>query len=128
MRTFRRATVVAVALCVASGTYGSAQSAQTFELKQGQAFTVPGTSVLVRTGEVRDFTSQGCEGGPQGCPDRVDLTVVSGRSSQAVTLYVAHTVLQNAQGINRKTLFGAVLVLTGIHLGTITLRAQKAPA
>ena len=37
-------------------------------LTQGQTVDVPGTDLTIAVGQVTDFTSQGCLGGPLGCP------------------------------------------------------------
>jgi len=114
-----------IALLCAIATWS--QSSMELRLKQGQRTAVRGANLTITAVKVRDLTSAGCEGGPRGCPDQVDLTVVSGKKlpGSSVTLYVAHTRLQGEQGINTKTVSGYEITLMAIEEGTAILSVQK---
>jgi len=74
---------------------------------------------------VKDFTSQGCLGGPVGCPDHVELEVMRGEESQQIRLYVAHTEAQRTQEIQQANVFGHHITLTALHGQQVTLRIEQ---
>ncbi len=94
----------------------------TIVVRAAQLVEVPRTSVVARVVHVWDFSSQGCEGGPQGCPDRVELAVTNGKSRVMITLFQAHTAYQKAKRIDRKTVFGVEFILVKLNVSTATLR------
>ncbi len=106
---------------------GANAATTTMTVKSAQTFAVPGTSVTARVAQVVDFTSQGCEGGPQGCPDRVVLTVTNGKASTTITLYVPHTASQRSAAVDRKTVYGVQFILTSVHLSTASLQTVNTP-
>jgi hypothetical protein len=74
-------------------------------LAEGQTAQVPGTGLTITAESVRDSTSQGCLGGPIGCPDNVQLQITRGNLRQQVTLSAAHTEIQRNQEVNRTKVF-----------------------
>jgi hypothetical protein len=94
-------------------------------LKQGQIAKVPEMDLTIEVREVRDFTSEGCLGGPVGCPDHVKLELAHRSERQQVILYVAHTQFQREQGIHQARIFGSAIALTGLRGQQITLSIQK---
>ena len=125
MGTTKRILFMSLSLAWATMVWGESGSTEV-RLSEGRSSTVAGTGLIIRAVRVIDFTSQGCEGGPRGCPDHVDLLVTHGKNRQAVTLYFAHTVAQKEQGINRKTLFGYDIVLVAISGREVKLNVQRA--
>jgi hypothetical protein len=97
------------------------------DLREGQTARVPGTDLTIRVVKVTDFTARGCEGGPRGCPDQVDLNVSRGKNRQTASLYAAHTQRQLEQGINKRSLFGYDIILATIREKTVTLIVEPAP-
>jgi len=96
-------------------------------LTEEQTVDVHGTDLTIAVRRVRDFTSQGCLGGPVGCPDHVELEVLRGGEKQQVFLHVAHTEAQRAQGIQQTSVFGYQIALTALHGRSVTLRIEKKP-
>jgi hypothetical protein len=94
-------------------------------LKEGQIAKVPEMDLTIEVREVRDFTSQGCLGGPVGCPDHVQLELVHGSERQQVILYVAHAQFQREQGVHHARIFGFVIALTALRGQQITLSIEK---
>jgi hypothetical protein len=80
-------------------------------LAEGQTVQVAGTDLTIAVGSIRDFTSQGCLGGPIGCLDTVQLEVTRGNLSQHITLSAAHTEIQRDQGVNRTKVFDHEITL-----------------
>jgi hypothetical protein len=93
-----------------------------FTLSQGKSFEVAGIGLKVEATKVRDLTSEGCLGGPKGCPDSVDLNIAHGTESRQLTLQVAHTLAQKAQGIHQARAFGYRVTLKALRHGLATLR------
>jgi hypothetical protein len=119
---------LAVFLCAACATVAWSQTARTrLDLREGQTTAVPGTDLTIRVVKVTDFTSHGCEGGPRGCPDHVDLNVSRGKNQQTASLYAAHTGAQLERGANKKNVFGYDIILTVIREKTVTLIVERAP-
>jgi hypothetical protein len=94
-------------------------------LTEEQTVDVPGTDLTIAVRRVRDFTSQGCLGGPVGCPDHVELEVMRGEESQPIRLYVAHTEAQRTLGIQQASVFGYHIALTALHGRQVTLSIEK---
>jgi len=94
-------------------------------LTEEQKVDVRGTDLTIAVRRVRDFTSQGCLGGPVGCPDHVELEVMRGGESQQISLYVAHTEAQRIQGIQQASVFGYHIALTALHGRQVTLSIEK---
>ena len=94
-------------------------------LIEEQKVDVHGTDLTIAVRRVRDFTSQGCLGGPVGCPDHVELEVTHGGESQQLSLYVAHTEAQRTQGLQQISVFGYHIALTAIHGRQVTLSIEK---
>jgi hypothetical protein len=94
-------------------------------LTEGQTVDVPGTDLTIAVRRVKDFTSQGCLGGPVGCPDHVELEVTRGGESQQICLHVAHTEAQRTQGIQQVNVFGYHIALTALHGRSVTLSIEK---
>jgi hypothetical protein len=96
-------------------------------LTEGQTVDVPGTDLTIAVRRVTDFTSQGCLGGPVGCPDQVEMEVRRGEESQPIRLYVAHTEAQRTQGIQQASVFGYHIALTALHGQQVTLSIAQKP-
>ena len=94
-------------------------------LTEGQTVDVSGTDLTIVLRQVRDFTLQGCLGGPVGCPDHVELEVMRGRESQLIRLYVSHTEAQRTQGLQQASVFGYHIALTALHGRQVTLSLEK---
>jgi hypothetical protein len=94
-------------------------------LTEGQTVDVPGTDLTIAVRRVTDFTSQGCLGGPVGCPDQVEMEVMRGEESQPIRLYVAHTEAQRTQGIQQASVFGYHIALTALYGQQVTLSIEK---
>jgi hypothetical protein len=94
-------------------------------LTEGQEVDVRGTGLAIIVRAVRDFTSQGCLGGPVGCQDHVELEVRHGGENQQIRLHVALTEAQRAQGIQQTSVFGYHIALTALHGRSVTLRIDK---
>lgn len=103
-----------------------AGSAVETNLVEGQIIQLSGTDAAIAVTRVIDFTSQGCLGGPVGCPDRVELGVTQGGSTMEVVLYVAHTPAQGARGIDKTSIAGHSVALVALRGKHITLRIEKA--
>jgi hypothetical protein len=93
-------------------------------LKEGETAAVSGTDLTVDVKRVIDFTSQGCLGGPIGCPDQVQLEITRGKESKKIVLYVAHSQSQREQGINEADIFGYKILLTTLKGKQITLNIR----
>jgi hypothetical protein len=83
-------------------------------LAEGQTVQVPGTDLTISATSVRDFTSQGCQGGPIGCLDTVQLKITRDNLSQQITLHAARTEIQRSQEINRINVFGHEITLVNL--------------
>src|SRR5262249_38156904 len=94
-------------------------------LTEEQTVDVHGTDLTIAVRRVRDFTSQGCLGGPVGCPDHVELEVTHRGESQQLSLYVAHTEAQRTQGSQQISVFGYHIALTAPHGRQVTLSIEK---
>ena len=103
----------------------AAPQAFALNLTQGELARITGTDLMIAVRTVRDFTAEGCIGGPVGCPDHVELEVTHGKASQPVTLYVAHTQFQREQGIDQAHVFGYTITLTALHRQYVTLRVER---
>jgi hypothetical protein len=106
------------------GAMAALTHAFTVTLTEGEKVQVPGTGLTIAVGTVRDFTSQGCLGGPAGCPDHAVLEVRWGEESQQLTLTVAHTPAQRTQGIDRARAFGYSIALTALRGQQVTLTVE----
>ena len=95
-------------------------------LKEGQISKIPGTDLTIDVRRVRDFTSEGCLGGPVGCPDQVQLAVIEGKEKKEITLYVAHAQSQKEQRVNQAHLFGHKIELVSLKGVEITLSIESA--
>src|SRR6266571_7411057 len=84
-------------------------------LTEGQLAHLAGTDFAIAVRTVRDFTAEGCLGGPVGCPDHVVLEVTQGKASQQVMLSVPHTQFQREQGVHQAHVFGYTMTLTALH-------------
>jgi hypothetical protein len=96
-----------------------------FTLSQGQSTEIPGIDLKVEAIQVRDLTSQGCMGGPIGCPDSVELNVARATQSEQVALQVAHTEAQKAQRINQANAFGYRITLKDLQHGLAILLIDR---
>lgn len=96
-------------------------------LAEGQAARVPGTDVTVAVLRVRDFTGEGCLGGPAGCPDHAEVEVTRGTETRRAVLHRAHTPAQRAQGVDRASVLGVDLVLTALAGRQATLAVRAGP-
>ena len=67
---------------------------------------------------IRDFTSQGCLGGPIGCLDTVQLEITRGNLSQQITLSAARTEIQRDQGVNRTKVFDHEITSVTLKINT----------
>jgi hypothetical protein len=94
-------------------------------LTEEQKVDVHSTDLTIVVRRVTDFTSQGCLGGPVGCPDHVELDVMRGEESQQIVLYLAHTEAQRTQGIHQASVFGYHIALTALHGRQVTLSIEK---
>jgi len=92
---------------------------------EGQRVDVPGTELTVAVKAVKDFTSEGCLGGPVGCRDHAEMEVTRGGDSQAVVLYVPRTDAERTRGVAEARVFGYRLILTALHGKRITLSVEK---
>ncbi len=108
-----------------AGGTGKAGQVVELKLKEGQIFRLPDTEVVIQVKQVRDFTSNGCLGGPVGCPDQTRLKITCAKVAQEFVLYVAHTLAQQGRGINRTNFFGYEFRLTALKLRQITLAVRK---
>jgi hypothetical protein len=90
-------------------------------LAEAQTAQVPGTGLTITVESVRDSTSQGCLGGPIGCPDNVQLQITRGNLRQQVTLSAAHTEGQRDQGVNRTKVFGHEITLVTLQNKQVVL-------
>jgi hypothetical protein len=122
MEMARSAIALAVCLVSLAPLNTRALTTTTFVVKAGDSLSVPGTSIHIRVLRILDFSSQGCEGGPRGCPDRVELDVFQGADHSAITLLEPHTAQQQQTGLDRKTAFGVEFILLGIHVTAATVR------
>ena len=84
-------------------------------LAEGQTAQVTGTGLTITVESVRDSTSQGCLGGPIGCPDNVQLQITRGNVRQQVTLSAAHTEVQRNQEVNRTKVFDYNITLVTLN-------------
>src|SRR5438067_2297518 len=87
--------------CSGTATGSSIEFPIEFTLSEGQSARFSAISLKVDAMTVLDLTSNGCLGGPRGCPDRVQLNVTQGTESRQLTLLVAHTQDQRAQHIDQ---------------------------
>jgi hypothetical protein len=90
-------------------------------LEEGQTAQVPGTDLTITVRSVRDSTSQGCLGGPIGCPDNVQLEITRSNLNQQVTLSAVHTEIQRDQGVNRTEVFGHEITLVTLKNKQVVL-------
>ena len=90
-------------------------------LAEGQTAQVPGTGLTITVESVRDSTSQGCLGGPIGCPDNVQLQITRGDVRQQVTLSAAHTEVQRNQEVNRTKVFDYNITLVTLKNTQVVL-------
>jgi hypothetical protein len=94
-------------------------------LAEGQTVQVAGTDLTIAVGSVRDFTSQGCLGGPIGCLDTVQLEVTRGNLSQHITLSAPHTEIQRDQGVNRTKVFDREITLVTLKNKQVVLNIDN---
>ena len=94
-------------------------------LTEGELAHIAGTDFTIAVRTVRDFTAEGCLGGPVGCPDHVALEVTHGKASQQVILYVPHTQFQREQGVHQAHVFRYTITLTALHRQQVTLRVDR---
>ena len=107
--------------CTAILAQPPGREAKQLNLKEGETAAVPGTDLTIEARKVSDFTSQGCLGGPIGCPDQVQLEITRGKESKTIVLYVAHSQSQREQGVNEADIFGYKVLLTTLKGKQITL-------
>jgi|SRR5919108_1531352 hypothetical protein len=88
---------------------------------EGQKVQVTGTDLTITVRSVKDFTSEGCLGGPVGCRDHVQLEVTNGKVSQQVILYVAQTEIQKEQRVNRTNVSGHEITLVTLQKKQVVL-------
>jgi hypothetical protein len=94
-------------------------------LAEGQTVQVAGTDLIIAVGSVRDFTSQGCLGGPIGCLDTVQLEVTRGNLSQPITLAAPRTEIQRDQGVNRTKVFDHEITLITLKNKQVVLNIDN---
>ena len=87
----------------------------------GFAAQVTGTGLTITVESVRDSTSQGCLGGPIGCPDNVQFQITRGNVRQQVTLSAAHTEVQRNQEVNRTKVFDYDITLVTLKNKQVVL-------
>jgi hypothetical protein len=92
-----------------------------FDISEGRTAQFPAIALTVEALRVRDSTSLGCLGGPAGCRDGVDLNVARGTATRQLSLQVAHTKDQAAEGINRGETLGYRFTLTAMQGAVATL-------
>jgi len=90
-------------------------------LTEGQVAQITGTDLTITVRAVRDFTAEGCLGGPMGCQDYVELEVANKRERQPIILYAAQTELQREQRINRTNVFGYEITLIALQRKQVVL-------
>jgi hypothetical protein len=83
-------------------------------LAEGQTVQVPGTDLTITATSVRDFTSEGCLGGPIGCLDTVQLKIIRDNLDQQITLSPLTTQVQRSRDTNRTKVFDHEITL--VHL------------
>jgi hypothetical protein len=88
-------------------------------LQEGQTAAITGTNIAVKVLEIRDFTSEGCLGGPAGCPDHVRLQVSRGAQRQSMTLHRDQRPSQKQLVTARA--FGYTFTITALHEKKVTL-------
>ncbi len=97
----------------------------TLTLKEGAGTTLQDSELRLSIAEVKDLTSGGCQGGPQGCPDYARITLSTSNSRQEFQLYIAHTEAQRRQGANQATAFGYRITLTSVRQDEATLIFER---
>jgi hypothetical protein len=102
-----------------------ANQALELDLKEGQITRIPKTDITIEVRRVRDFTSEGCLGGPIGCRDYVELEVTQGKESKGIILYFANTRFQREQGINKANIFGYKILLIALQGKQVTLSIEE---
>ena len=90
-------------------------------LTEGEVTKIAGTDLTIAVKTVKDFTSQGCLGGPVGCQDHVELEVAHRKESRQITLYVAQTEFQKDQGVHRTSVFGYEIMLIALQRKQVVL-------
>ena len=80
-------------------------------LAEGQTVQVPGTDLTITATSVRDFTSEGCLGGPIGCLDTVQLKITRDNLDQRITLSPVKTEIQRSRETNRSKVFDHEITL-----------------
>ncbi len=91
-------------------------------LTEGQITGIKGTDLTIIVRSAKDFTSEGCLGGPVGCEDYVELEVVHRRERQQIILYRAQTEFQKQQGVDRTNLFDYDITLIALERKQVVLR------
>ncbi len=119
------ALVGAIFLTGCGANVTDAKQTLKLKLREGQIARVPGTDLNIEVKKVRDFTSEGCLGGPVGCPDQVELEVTEGKESRQFILYVAQTPFQREQGVNQTNVFGYQITVSGVHGKQIALNIER---
>jgi hypothetical protein len=94
-------------------------------LAEGQTVQVTGTDLTITARSAGDFTSEGCLGGPIGCPDNVQLEITRSNLSRQIILSAAHTKIQRDQGVNRTKVFGHEITLISLKNKQIILNVDN---
>lgn len=96
-----------------------------FPIKTGERVVVSGLTLEAIS--ITALTNQGCQGGPIGCPDSIELQVTGvGVAPQSLTLVVLGGSTQTAS--SERTVFGHRIVLSEITADSATLGIFLAPA
>jgi len=91
-------------------------------LTEGQVTGIKGTDLTIIVRPAKDFTSEGCLGGPVGCEDYVELEVVHRRERQQIILHRAQTEFQKQHGVDRTNLFDYDITLIALERKQVVLR------
>ncbi len=117
----------ATALACGHGPPSDAALPIEFTLSEGHSIELSRLSLRVEATKVLDVTSQGCLGGPSGCQDYIELLITrdSSSRSQLITLHVAHTEGQAAEGINQGDAFEYRITLKDMRNAVATLLIDR---
>jgi len=98
------------------------------KLTEGQTASVSGMDLVIDVRKVRDLTSEGCVGGPVGCPDHASLEVSRGDKKREITLYVPKTESQRKQRVDQAEVLGFRIVLKALQRKQIVLEIEENPS
>jgi hypothetical protein len=94
-------------------------------LTEGEVTKIAGTDLTIAVKAVKDFSSEGCLGGPVGCKNYVELEVAHRKERQQIILYAAQTEFQKQQGVNRTNLFGYEIGLIALQKKQVVLNVTN---